>query len=196
MTSPSQGAAARMLFRKFLRSAIFSCFVVISANALLPAQQTGWPAYNGGPDGDHYSTLKQITRANVHRLQQAWQFDTGEKGGLQANPLIVGRTLYAYTPTEKIIALDAATGQLKWKFDSGIVVTQPARGLTYWAGDESNVTPPRIFAGVLNFLYCLDANTGKPVASFGENGRIDLRKNLGRDFEQQSIVLTTPGILY
>jgi glucose dehydrogenase len=185
-----------MLFRKPLRSAIFSCAVLFSANACLPAQQTAWPAYNGGLDGDHYSALKQINRGNVHRLQQAWQFDTGEKGGLQTNPLIVGRTLFAYTPTQKVIALDAASGRLKWKFDSGIVATQAVRGLTYWTGDESNTTPPRIFAGVMNFLYCLDAETGKPVPSFGENGRIDLRKNLGRDFETQSIALTTPGVLY
>ena len=132
----------------------------------------------------------------MHRLQQAWRFDTGEKGGLQTNPLIAGRTLYAYTPTQKVVALDAATGQLKWKFDSGINGTQPARGLTYWAGDETGGRHARIFAGVMNFLYCLDAKTGEPVSSFGENGRVDLRKNLGRDPESQSIALTTPGILY
>ena len=55
-----------------------------------------------------------------------------KKGGIQTNPLIVGRTLYAYTPTQKVIALDAATGKLKWKFDSGINGTQPARGFGYW----------------------------------------------------------------
>ena len=79
-----------------------------------------WPVYNGGVDGDHYSRLTQINRGNVHRLTVAWSFDTGEKGGMQDNPLIVGRTLYAYTPTQKVVALDAATGTLKWKFDSGI----------------------------------------------------------------------------
>ncbi|HEY1901563.1 MAG TPA: c-type cytochrome [Terracidiphilus sp.] len=158
---------------------------------------TGWPAYNGGLNGDHYSQLKQINRANVQRLKLAWTFDTGEKGGIQDNPLIVGRTLYAYTPTEKVVALDAATGKLKWKFDSGIEGTQPDRGITYWVDGNR----PRIFAGVLNFLYCLDAETGKPVESFGERGRIDLRKGLDRglgggNYEEQSIVLTTPGVLY
>ena len=152
----------------------------------------GWPVYNGGADGDHYSRLKQINRDNVHRLAQAWSFDTGEKGGLQSNPLIVGRTLYAYTHTQKVIALDAATGKLKWKFDSGIQGTQPARGVAYWTDGRRG----RILAGVMNFLYCLDAETGKPIASFGEGGRIDLRKNLRGDFEQQSIALTTPGVVY
>jgi quinoprotein glucose dehydrogenase len=157
----------------------------------------GWAVYNGGKDGDHYSRLTQINRANVKKLRVAWRFDTGEKGGIQDNPLIVGRTLYAYTPTQKIVALDAATGAVRWKFDSGVGGTQPARGMAYWTDGRQG----RILAGVMNFLYCLDAETGKPVASFGEAGRIDLRKGLGRDggdgdFEHQSIVLTTPGILY
>ena len=92
-----------------------------------------WPAYNGGVDGDHYSRLAQINRGNVNRLKVAWSFDTGEKGGIQDNTLIVGRTLYAYTPTQKVVALDAATGELKWKFDSGIRGTQPDRRLAYWS---------------------------------------------------------------
>jgi quinoprotein glucose dehydrogenase len=114
-----------------------------------------------GSDGDHYSPLTQINRANVKRLKVAWSFDTGEKGGLQDNPLIVGRTLYAYTPTQKVVALDAATGALKWKFDSGVGRQQPARGMAYWTDGKEE----RIFAGVMNFLYCLDAETGRPVAS-------------------------------
>ena len=157
---------------------------------------SGWPVYNGGPEGDHYSTLAQIDRASVHRLKVAWSFDTGEKGGIQDNPLVIGKTLYAYTPTQKIVALDAATGKLKWKFDSGIGGTQPARGMTYWTDGKQG----RLFAGIVNFLYCLDAETGKPIESFGEAGRIDLRKGLDRglggNYEEQSIVLTTPGVIY
>ena len=157
----------------------------------------GWPVYNGGLDGDHYSKLAQINRANVKNLQVAWTFDTGETGGIQDNPLVVGRTLYAYTPTQKVVALDAATGKLKWKYDSGVGGNQPARGMTYWAdGASTDGTRGRVFAGIMNFLYCLDAETGKPAASFGENGRIDLRKDLRGNFEEQSIVLTTPGVLY
>ena len=151
-----------------------------------------WPAYNGGVDGDHYSRLTQINRTNVHRLRVAWRFDTGEKGQVQSNPLIIGRTLYTYTPTQKVIALDAATGALRWTFDSGINGTQPVRGLASWTDGKNR----RIFAGVMNFLYCLDAETGKPIPGFGEEGRIDLRKGLGRPFETQSIALTTPGVVY
>lgn len=157
------------------------------------AQSTvDWPVFNGGADADHYSRLTQINRQNVGRLELAWQFDTGEKGGLQDNPLIVGRTLYVYTPTQKVVALEAATGKLKWTFDSGAGGTQPARGMAFWTDGKEE----RIFAGVMNFLYCLDAVTGKPVAGFGEGGRIDLRKDLRGDYRQQSVALTTPGIIY
>jgi glucose dehydrogenase len=175
--------------------------VAVSAFTAVPfglAQgQTDWPVYNGGLDGDHYSTLSQITRENVHLLQQAWAYDTGEKGGLQTNPLIIGSTLYAYTPKTEVIALEAATGKLRWKFDSGIVSGQPARGVTYWNDGEHG----RIYAGVMNFLFCLDAETGKLITSFGDNGHVDLRKGLGiegtlGDLSALSIALTTPGIIY
>ena len=157
----------------------------------LMAQNVGWPAY-GGANGDHYSRLSQINRANVRRLRQAWVFDTGEKGNIETNPVIVGRTLYAYTFSQKVIALDAATGKLKWKFDSGIVSTQANRGVAYWTDGKEE----RIFAGAMNYLYCLDAKTGKPIPSFGESGRIDLRKGLREPWQQQSIALTTPGSIY
>jgi glucose dehydrogenase len=106
--------------------------------------------------------------------------------------LVIGGTLYAFTPTQKVIALDAATGQLKWKFDSGAGGTQPARGFAWWSGGGE----ARLFAGIMNFLYCLDPATGKPISSFGENGRVDLRKGLREPWQEQSIVLTTPGIIY
>ena len=174
----------------------FLCFLLTSSAAAIAAQDVDWPVYNGGADGDHYSKLTQIDRTNVSKLEVAWTYDTGEKGGIQTNPLIVGRTLYAYTPTQKVIALDAATGRLKWKFDSGISGSQPVRGVSYWTDGKEG----RIFAGIMNFLYCLDAETGKPIESFGEGGRIDLRKGLERtsedQYEKQSVALTTPGMVY
>ncbi len=146
---------------------------------------------------DHYSPLAQINRGNVGKLAVAWTYDTGEKGvGLQTSPLIVGRTLYAYTPTQKVIALDAATGKLLWSFDSGVAGTQPVRGLTWWSNGDENGAGSRLFAGIANFLYALNPRDGKPITSFGENGRIDLRKNLRGDYREQSIALTTPGIVY
>jgi quinoprotein glucose dehydrogenase len=78
--------------------------------------QQDWPAY-GGHDGTHYSTLSQINRDNVKNLVVAWKYDTGEKGGIEANPIVVGNVLYATTPGRSVVALDAATGKLIWKFN-------------------------------------------------------------------------------
>jgi quinoprotein glucose dehydrogenase len=159
-----------------------------------PAQQdSDWPAYGGAPENNHYSRLSQINRSNVKGLAAAWSFDTGEEGGLQTSPIIVHGVLYGITPLQKVFALDAATGKLLWKFDSGINGTQPDRGLAYWTDGRH----PTVLVGVLNFLYALDAKTGKPVAKFGSRGRIDLRENLGREpAVAQSIDLTSPGIVY
>ena len=154
--------------------------------------QTEWPVYGGQLAQDHYSPLTQINRTNVRNLQVAWTFDTGETGGMESSPIIVGGVLYSYTPSQKVISLDAATGKLLWKFDSGIPGTQPARGLAYW----SDGTNARILAGVMNFLYALDAKTGQPIPSFGDDGRVDLREGLGRDPATVSIALTSPGIVY
>src|SRR6202046_4774546 len=74
-----------------------------------PASRTDWPVYGGQSADDRYSALHQIDRTNVHKLKVAWTFDTKEPGGLQTNPLIVGRVLFGFTPTQKVIALDAAT---------------------------------------------------------------------------------------
>jgi quinoprotein glucose dehydrogenase len=156
-------------------------------------EQQDWPAYGGAPENNHYSSLTQINRGNVKRLAIAWIFDTQEEGGLQSSPIIIDGVLYGITPTQKIFALDAATGKLLWKFDSGIRGTQPDRGLAYWADAKDK----RIFVGVMNFVYALDAATGKPIPSFGTAGRIDLRDNLGREpAASQSVDLTSPGIVY
>jgi len=152
-----------------------------------------WPSYGGAPENNRYSPLAQINRANVAQLKVAWIFDTAEEGGLQTSPLILDGVLYGITPSQKVFALNAATGELLWKFDSGIKGTQPDRGLAYWGDGRDR----RLLVGVMNFLYALDATSGKPVATFGDTGRIDLRENLGREpATSQSIYLTSPGIVY
>lgn len=153
-----------------------------------------WATYGGNPEQTHYSPLSQINRSNVKRLEVAWSYDTGETGGLQTSPIEIAGTLYGISPSQKIFALDAATGKLKWKFDSGIVGTQPDRGLAYWASSDKK--DRRIIVGVMNFVYALDANTGQPIPSFGDRGRIGLREGLGRDAATAFISLTSPAVIY
>jgi quinoprotein glucose dehydrogenase len=177
----------------------FLCVVLL---VLLPMRsQSGerhvpqeWRAYGGNSDATHYSPLKQINRANVKRLEVAWSYDTGETGGLQTSPIEVGGVLYGISPSQKVFALDAATGKLKWKFDSGIVGTQPVRGLTFWASPDNK--DRRIIVGVMNFVYELDPETGQPIPSFGNQGSIDLREGLGRDAATGFVALTSPAVVY
>ncbi|MDR3689689.1 MAG: PQQ-binding-like beta-propeller repeat protein [Fimbriimonas sp.] len=155
--------------------------------------QSDWPTYGGGPNGIRYSNLSQIDRSNVDKLQVAWTHNCDEgPGGTQAQPLVIGRVLYGVTPNHNVIALDAATGAQIWKFESGIVGRGPNRGLTYWSEGSER----RIFVAVTQYVYALDAATGKAIPSFGSNGRIDLREGVGRDPAKQSIVLTSPGVIY
>ena len=163
-------------------------------NSRIPTDQISqdWQFYGGQASQDHYSSLSQINRKNVKDLAVAWQFSIDEKTILEATPVIVGRVLYAYTPSMKVIALEAKSGKLLWTFDPGIHQPNQCRGVTYWTDGKKS----RLFAGARNFLYALDAATGKPIKSFGENGRIDLRKNLRGDYKSQSIALTSPGVIY
>ncbi len=173
---------------------IVSFFQVRAASSqagLAERETQDWPVYNG-PGGDHYSSLRQINRKNVRQLKVAWMFDTGEQGGLESNPLIIGNVLYGNTPSGKVVALNAATGKLIWKFDPGVPGRVITRGLAYWTDGHDR----RLFAGVRNFLYAIDAKTGKGIPSFGEDGRIDLRKGLRGDYRQQSVSLTSPGVVY
>ncbi len=151
-----------------------------------------WAVYGGTAENNHYSPLKQINRRNVKQLTVAWTFDTEEEGGLQTNPIVVNGVLYGLTPSQKVFALNAMTGKLLWKFDSGIKGTQPDRGLAYWSDNKEQ----RILVAVMNFVYALDVATGKPIASFGKDGRIDLREDLGRDPAAQSIYVTSPAVIY
>src|ERR1700761_5771833 len=175
------------MFRAAVRVGLCLCF---TGSFAVQAQQD-WPAY-GGHDGTHYSSLSQINRDNVKNLVVAWKYDTAESGGIEANPIIVGKMLYTTTPGRSVIALDAATGKLIWKFDFDLEGRVLSRGVSYWTDGHQS----RIFAGARNYLYALDAITGKVISGFGEQGRIDLRKGLREPHEQQSVELTTPGSIY
>jgi quinoprotein glucose dehydrogenase len=146
-------------------------------------RETEWPSYGGGPDGIRYSSLIQINRSNVSQLQVAWTYDCGEgPGGTQCQPLVASSVLYAVTPQHGVVALEAATGRQIWKFASGIAARGPNRGVASWTDGRER----RVLAAVTHWVYALDAATGKPIPSFGTNGRIDLREGLGRDPAKQS----------
>ncbi len=166
---------------------------------------TNWGVYRGDKKGNQFTELAQIHAANVHKLELAWQYRTGDasdRSSMQCNPIMVDGLLYFSTSTLRAIALDAATGKEVWVFKSSEynkdkkVFRGRSRGVTYWQSEDG--TDRRIFHYVKNRVYAIDAKTGKLIDTFGQNGSgyIDLREHLDMKLNEASIEVTTPGIVY
>ncbi|MEN3110779.1 membrane-bound PQQ-dependent dehydrogenase, glucose/quinate/shikimate family [Uliginosibacterium paludis] len=159
-----------------------------------------WPDYGGTSAGQRFSTLDQITPANVADLELAWHFRTGDaKNGGDPNettdentPIKIGNTLYACTPHSILIALDATEGTERWRFDPKIqspvgfrhFAHMTCRGVSYHADPVavSNNRPcaSRIFLPTADArLMAVDARSGKVCEGFGDHGQIDLRRGIG-----------------
>ncbi len=154
-----------------------------------------WPVYGGGDDHSHYTTLDQISPANVRHLKVAWTYATHDEfsgSEMQANPVVVDGVLYATTPKLQVFALDAATGKERWRFDpnNGVPPTSRIRhrGVV--------VTGDRVLFNYRNRLYALDRATGRPIRTFGDSGWVDLRAGLGRPVEGLSVSASTPGVVF
>ncbi|MEA9761846.1 glucose/quinate/shikimate family membrane-bound PQQ-dependent dehydrogenase [Xanthomonas campestris] len=157
---------------------------------------SNWTAYAGSNLSNHYTPGTQITPENVKGLKVAWEFHTGDlkpkdsKLGyaFQNTPLKVGDLLYICTPTQKVIAVEAANGKERWRFDpqtnpkamAGVAATT-CRGVSYYQAPEGTAEcPTRIFWPMVDGrLGALDAQTGKLCASFGNNGYVDLNAGTG-----------------
>jgi hypothetical protein len=159
-----------------------------------------WAHYGGGPEQIRYSPLTQITPANVASLKVAWTYDTKdafEGSEMQCQPVVAHGVLYATSPKLRVFALDAATGAEKWSFNPLEDEKTPSRtrirGLMYWERGSDR----RIYFGAKYWLYALDATTGKPLAGFGQQGRIDLRQGFrGRNPHAISVGVNTPGVFF
>src|SRR5215510_15858630 len=157
-------------------------------------QESGWPAYGRDPGGSRYSPLSQINRGNVGQLKVAWTYGAGfadikaasaKKAAFEATPILVDGLLYLTTPYSRVIALDPATGAEKWTFDPQAQLDRwysetTSRGVSAWpASNDSRKIARRILVGTLDArLIAIDAATGKPCADFGENGQIDLTRDV------------------
>ncbi|MEK6481179.1 family 16 glycoside hydrolase [Catalinimonas sp. 4WD22] len=162
---------------------------------------TDWGIYRGDKKSNQYADLGQIHAANVHRLAPVWEYHTGDAGegtSMYSNPIIVDGTMYFSTPSLNAVALNAASGQEIWVFESSQynkeqkVLQGRNRGVTYWEGEEGK----RIFHFVKDRVYAIDATSGELIESFGEGGHINLHKNLGIEENKAYVEVTTPGIIH
>ena len=172
-------------------------FLLLGVPAHVSAQgrSVDWPVRGGTTDHTHYSTLDQITPANVARLELAWTFDTHDDfpgSEMQATPIIVDGVLYATTPKLRVIALDAATGHWLWSFDPNPGQRPPAR----FRHRGVVVTGDRVLFNYRNRLWALNRKTGEPIRSFGVDGAVDLREGLGRPVESITVNASSPGVVF
>lgn len=154
-----------------------------------------WHQYGRTQYGQRYSPLDQINADNVSTLKVAWQYQTGDvklpddvgETTYQVTPLKVGDTLYMCTPHNWAIALDAASGKEKWKYDSNSGMNpdrqhQTCRGVTYYADPAATAgtaCATRVYLPTSDArLIALDAETGDVCTSFAENGVLHLEKGM------------------
>ncbi|CAG2088375.1 membrane-bound PQQ-dependent dehydrogenase, glucose/quinate/shikimate family [Xanthomonas euroxanthea] len=194
--------AAGMAAGLVKRSASASPAVSDGQPANAPADDD-WAAYGRSQAGQRYSPLQQINRDNVAQLTRAWVFHTGDlpskRWGAETTPLKVGDSLYLCTARNQVIALDAASGKERWRYDpkvkdEAIPYTAACRGVSYYqvpaaandaaaaaAADASALCRTRIIEGTLDGrLIALDARSGKPCTDFGNNGQVAITAGMGQ----------------
>jgi quinoprotein glucose dehydrogenase len=172
-----------------------------------------WPAYAGTYASARYSPLTQIDRDNAKNLHVAWRWKSpdqaikdadprvGPSNTNESTPLMVGGTLYTSTSLSEVAAIDAVSGETKWVFDPKVYqngLGLPAnlgwlhRGVAYWrSGDDERIVILTAFAQMI----ALDAKTGKPVATFGTDGRVDLAQGLRRPVDRDYYTMTSPPVI-
>jgi glucose dehydrogenase len=173
----------------------------VGLTAAVAAQNPNdWLTVGNDPGGMKYSTLTQITPANVTKLAKAWTYDTGAPAsGYTITPIVVSNVMYLPIQGSTIVALKADAGTELWKFDLKTlpdIAPSPSaggRGLSYWPGTAKH--GPRIVIATTNgFLVQLDAKTGKPIA--GPAGLINLATGIMEKFGGGNYAMNMPPALY
>jgi quinohemoprotein ethanol dehydrogenase len=148
-------------------SAIRTGMGAVDANRLDKATPSGdWLTYGGSNAETRFSPLDQINEKTISRLKPAWVVDLDTSRGQEATPLVIDGVMYTSTAWSKVMALDAATGRVLWKYDPQVIGGKAVhaccdvvnRGVAVWKG--------KVYVGTIDGrLIALDAATGKPVWS-------------------------------
>ncbi|HYE66401.1 MAG TPA: pyrroloquinoline quinone-dependent dehydrogenase [Pyrinomonadaceae bacterium] len=172
-----------------------------------------WPVYGRDAGGSRYSPLAQIDRDNVKQLKVAWTYRTGDiniqgrsaaKAAFEATPILVDGTLYLSTPFSRVVALEPETGKERWvydpKVDLGINYSEvTSRGVATWLDQslkEGAACRRRIYVATLDArLIALDAATGTLCKNFGQDGQVDLKRDVRLSEPGQYQVTSPPAVI-
>ena len=162
-----------------------------------------WRAYGRTQFGNRYSPLAQITPANVSKLKIAWTFRTGDLPGsndpvettFEVTPIKVRDTLYLCSQHQRLFALDATTGKLRWSYDPHVQDNPTfqhltCRGVSYAETEQGALDtegrlvpaecPHRILLPVNDGrMLELDADSGKLCDNFADHGTLNLEAGMG-----------------
>ena len=195
-------------------AACLTCIVILGVSIVVRGQsgtaKGEWRYYGGDAGSSKYSPLAQINKENVSKLKVAWTWDSPDfplqqknrmlvSLGYEATPIMVNGVLYVSTSLSQVVAIDAQTGSNLWVYDPhSYEAGRPTnlgflhRGVSYWTDGKLE----RIFIGTCDaYLIALDAKTGKPVAEFGEQGRINLAKAIPSAVNARNFAVTSPPVI-
>ena len=178
----------KRLIRVGIAFGLAAAGVVTSSQTRKP--ETEWRYFGGDKGFTRYSRLDQITRENVRNLRIVWRRpavndnirqafpDLRPSAYLRATPIFVDGVLYAQNAHGLVVAIDGETGRTIWEQQLQAqtreeAIGNPTRGVDYWRGGAGNVDR-RVFAIRGEYLYSVNAETGMPVAGFGDQGRASL----------------------
>jgi quinoprotein glucose dehydrogenase len=169
------------------------CAVITLAACGAPQQEAAkdidWPTYLGDNGRQHYSSLDQVTRDNVSRLELAWSYNSGDpSGSMYTSPLVIDGVFYGLSPSLVPFALNAATGEEIWRNDLDID-GGAQRGLMWWANGDDK----RLFFSQGKTLIAISAHNGELIAGFGDNGKVDMTP---KDIERAYMGVTVPGVVF
>jgi quinoprotein glucose dehydrogenase len=193
----------------WILSLLLASSLVLTPQGKESSRQVEWLYYGGDPGGSRYSPLADINAENINRLQVAWQWKHWETsleqygttpGYFENTPLMIDGVLYVTTPYNSIAALDAESGKELWRFDGegyklGQVLSGSGwklRGTAFWR-DGGKL---RLFLNSRHRLFSLDAQSGKPVSSFGDNGVVSLVDGLPRISDIKHATQSSPAVVY
>ncbi len=181
-----------------------------------PGVAAGWTAFGATAGGTHFSRANQITPTNVGSLEIAWHHRSGDyreaqrdvepygfvsQSSMQVTPILVDERLYYCTPFNRVIALDAETGEEIWAYDPGVdmdtvPVLPNCRAVSSWQSGETGFCEHRIVFGTFDArLIALDADSGKPCTDFGDGGQIDTSHGMSEHEPAEYGITSPPAIL-